>query len=818
MTDTTMTTSPTHHDGIHTSLAQLFGQTINGTQVKTIEIPLFQRDYAQGRQSEQARHVRERFIADLCAALDSGPDIHLDFVFGDVVKDTLYPLDGQQRLTTLFLLHCYLAWHQPKDTTSTQPWHAFHYATRPGAREFCQFLTKCHPEMSEEILSAWLCDQASYLPTWKHDPTIQGMLVVLDSLHQHYRGQASERLNTAWQRLTDPENPAIRFLLLPVAAQQLDNTLYVKMNSRGRPLTEFENFKADLEALLHKNPAIDDASVSAFSRKIDTDWADLFWEYCKDQIKIEIARNGGIDSKDLVDNKCMRYLRFLFEVLAWKHGLPVQTDHGDLKALTVLSEALLGNAAPDARNDFDWIVGAMDVWLENGADGVRKPKAIGALFSLLFTREAHSATTPLRIFNFRDYGDAPVGVDMLHACCMLYGTRPWSLAHTVLLYGVLQGLLRGTALQDFHLRLRLLRNLIEASRSEIRADATRNNMPALLNEVETIMAGGLLADVKTFNQVQVRNEQAKQTLLAAHPTLLGAVHQLEDHELLRGGLTVFDLDPTQLPIIFANRAEQFPILFGNPYQLASAALLAKGNQGRGYQRSSGHRLTYLGAPRRRQAGLWEDHWRIRYNEPTHPSSAALMGLLDDMAAGQSPQTVIDTFLAAPSATKDWRYYIAKYEVMRGEQLEFAGNYVLAPHPGYGICMPKSDSCDNRSNHHDAYLLALANGAGLEPQHIGNQGWPRCFPGYETETRHLELRKSGLKVRCVDNGWLWDTTGLKNPAQLSTFTQILSQYSPQAIPGSSSEWITVIAQQNGMDTEDRIAKGATLLKALIAKGM
>lgn len=801
MTDTAMTTPPTHHDGILTSLAQLFSQSINDTQVKAIAIPLFQRDYAQGRQSEQASQVRERFVADLCAALDGSQNIHLDFVFGDVVDGTLYPLDGQQRLTTLFLLHCYLAWHQPKDTTSTQPWHVFHYATRPGAREFCQFLTKCRPDMGEDVLSAWLCDQASYLPTWKHDPTIQGMLVVLDALHQHYRGQASERLNTAWQRLTDPTNPAISFLLLPVAAQQLDNTLYVKMNSRGRPLTEFENFKADLEALLHKNPAIDGKAVNAFSRKIDTDWADLFWEYCKEQIKIEIARNDGIDSKDLVDNKCMRYLRFLFEVLAWKRNLPVQTGHGDLKALTVLSESLLGNAAPDARNDFDWIVEAMDVWLENGVNGVRKPKAIGALFSLLFTREAHSATTPLRIFNFRDFGDAPVGVDMFHACCMLYGTGPWKLPHTVLLYGVLQGLLQGTSLSDLHPRLRLLRNLIEASRNEIRADNTRNNMPALLSEVEIIMANGPLTEVRTFNQVQARNEQAKQDLVAVHSTLLDVVYRLEDHELLRGGLTVFDLDPTQPPIIFSNRAEQFQILFDNPYQLASAALLAKGNQGRGYQRSSGHHLTYLGAPRRRQAGLWEDHWRIRYNEPTHPSSAALMGLLDDMAAGQSPQTVIDTFLAAPSTTKDWRYYIAKYEVMRGERLEFAGNYVLAPHPGYGVCMPKSDSCDNRSNHHDAYLLALASRAGLEPQHIGNQGWPRCFPGYETEARHLVLRKSGLKVRCVENGWLWDTTGVKDVAQLGAFTQIVGQCGTQAIPGSSSEWITMIAQQSGIDTED-----------------
>ena len=77
----------------------------NGTQVEAIEIPLFQRDYAQGRNTDQARHVRERFIADLCSALDGDKELHLDFVFGDVVNGTLYPLDGQQQLTTLFLLH-----------------------------------------------------------------------------------------------------------------------------------------------------------------------------------------------------------------------------------------------------------------------------------------------------------------------------------------------------------------------------------------------------------------------------------------------------------------------------------------------------------------------------------------------------------------------------------------------------------------------------------------------------------------------------------------------------------------------------------------
>ena len=777
-----------------TSLAQLFGQTINGTQVQAIEIPLFQRDYAQGRRSEQASLVRARFIADLCAALDGSHDLHLDFVFGDVVKGTLYPLDGQQRLTTLFLLHCYLAWHQPE--TAPQPWHAFHYATRPGARKFCEFLTQCRPDMGTATLSAWLCDQARYLPTWKHDPTIQGMLVVLDALHQHYRGRRQERLDAAWQRLTDPNQPAIRFLLLPVAAQKLDNTLYVKMNSRGRPLTEFENFKAELEAFRHKTPAVDRSAVDSFSRKIDTDWADLFWHY-----------RGG---NHLIDEELMRYLRFLMEVRAWQRGHDVQSKEGDLQTLMRLSELLLGSSAAHALEDFAWITQALDIWLETDAHGTRKPKAIAALFSGLFTREASGATTPLRIFNFPDFGEAPVGVDLFHACCALYGTRRWNLPHTVLFHGVLQGLMTGLSLSDLQSRLRLLRNLIEGSEDEIRADNTRNNMPALLREVDKVMAGEPLADVKTFNQVQVRNEQAKRELLAQYPTLLETLNYLEDHDLLRGGLTVFDLASTQTAATFTQRAEQFLKLFDGPFHGVSAALLAKGHEGRAYRVRNGYRFTYLGATKRRQTGLWKDHWRARFNEHPHPSSIALMALLDDMASGKTAQTVVEEFINAPATPKNWRYYLAKYHAMRSPQLEFTGNYVIATGTGYAMCIPKTDSCDSRSYHHDAYLLALVQEAGIAPEHIGNDGWPRCFPGDQTEERHLRLRRSELQLRCLDGGW-----GLSNlptqADQYQAFEQVASKH-------QITNGLCPIPQANGVDTQDRIVIGSALLRDLVAAGL
>ena len=176
-----------------TSFSRLFGQELSGIVIDEIEIPLIQRDYAQGRDSENVKRIRERFVDALYNALipDAGR-IDLDFIFGDVKEGKFYPLDGQQRLTTLFLLHCYLAWRTGV-CAREQSWAKFSYATRPGAREFCDFLVRCQPDVSGK-LSEWIVDQADYLPTWRHDPTIQSMLVVLDAIHVRFAGKQGERV------------------------------------------------------------------------------------------------------------------------------------------------------------------------------------------------------------------------------------------------------------------------------------------------------------------------------------------------------------------------------------------------------------------------------------------------------------------------------------------------------------------------------------------------------------------------------------------------------------------------------------------------
>ncbi len=75
-----------------------------------IEIPIVQRDYVQGRNEAKHKEVRDKFIDDLfnCLTRNNKP-IDLDFIYGKVHDDAFIPIDGQQRLTTLFLLHWYIA-------------------------------------------------------------------------------------------------------------------------------------------------------------------------------------------------------------------------------------------------------------------------------------------------------------------------------------------------------------------------------------------------------------------------------------------------------------------------------------------------------------------------------------------------------------------------------------------------------------------------------------------------------------------------------------------------------------------------------------
>ena len=66
-------------------------------------VPIIQRDYAQGREWQST--LRRRFLKSLFDALSEKKDLKLDFVYGANKIKKFHPIYGQQRLSTLWLLH-----------------------------------------------------------------------------------------------------------------------------------------------------------------------------------------------------------------------------------------------------------------------------------------------------------------------------------------------------------------------------------------------------------------------------------------------------------------------------------------------------------------------------------------------------------------------------------------------------------------------------------------------------------------------------------------------------------------------------------------
>ena len=73
-----------------------------------IEIPIIQRDYAQGRNNSKAADVRKTLVDNMIKAVKEDKSLFFDFVYGRVDNNKFIPFDGQQRLTTIFLFHKYI--------------------------------------------------------------------------------------------------------------------------------------------------------------------------------------------------------------------------------------------------------------------------------------------------------------------------------------------------------------------------------------------------------------------------------------------------------------------------------------------------------------------------------------------------------------------------------------------------------------------------------------------------------------------------------------------------------------------------------------
>lgn len=291
------------------------GKTITFCEMikqNAIFIPKIQRDYVQYRKSNEAN--LNGLLEKLVVALKENKEINLNFIYGycektkinsntdsENILNVFIPIDGQQRLTTLFLLHYYVFSKSGKGVDELK--NKLIYDTRESTNEFIKLLL----DKSEDIfygdvsknIDEKIKNYSWYCSEWDYDVSIKSMLLVLGKIKDAFEKEEVNDFVCYAQKLLT--GCPIKFMIMEIDVKY-GNELYIKMNARGKQLTPFENFKADLLGYL-KNK--DKNLANDIANGLDGTWQNKFFKLWEEDFKNDLG--GEMAYIDLFFKKFFHY-------------------------------------------------------------------------------------------------------------------------------------------------------------------------------------------------------------------------------------------------------------------------------------------------------------------------------------------------------------------------------------------------------------------------------------------------------------------------------------------------------------------------------
>lgn len=298
-----------------TTLHSILSNKIDGLNIsKGIEIPMIQRDYVQGRLNPDSDEIRKQFLENIKETIEvdsiEGKNLQLDFVYGYVENDSFIPLDGQQRLTTLYLVYWYFALKENKIHNYNVQFNRFKYQTRQSTNSFLMklindFTYEDFIQKDKKLISK-IENKKWFFSNWLLDNSITSMINMINDIESVFKN-----VNVDFDKLIQSQT-LITFNFLNINQLGLTDDLYIKMNARGKPLTRFENLKAELGKFIKSHAYNDNYKYTLthsegiknvdvetyFITKIDTIWTDYFWD------KRDIVTN-------LFDDKLLNIISFI---------------------------------------------------------------------------------------------------------------------------------------------------------------------------------------------------------------------------------------------------------------------------------------------------------------------------------------------------------------------------------------------------------------------------------------------------------------------------------------------------------------------------
>lgn len=653
-----------------------------------VVIPPIQRDYAQGRNTEKIRAIRKKFVGDIYKVLsdDSEPEMELDFIYGDVTVDsanggleikTFKPLDGQQRLTTLYLVYWFIAnkLDQKTDGRSRDViiplLKKFTYATRASSRNFCEWLMDFTMDFSsDKKVDEQIKNEPWFLGRWKNDPTIKSMLVMLSEIEEQFVD-----VDESFLEKIASEASRIKFHLLPMSDLGLPDDLYIKMNARGKLLTDFENFKSSFSSILSSKLA------EEFKEKVDKEWTDLFWNLFKNEKDGDIAK--------FVDKGFLNFFWFITDILIRKNDIKCEEEFW----LDRIKEVYKNNDAYAV-----YLFRCLDLF-------ARVEKLDVNPFDLKFyVKEEDFEINKVRLF----YSNAKP--NLFYKCAETYGAKDFAIREQLLLYAFIQIELEDKSVKDNFYRQ--LRNLLDNATDK---NVRNENLNELYKTVDRFIEGIQDPDKLEFTEKQLNEEKEKEEFILLNPGFKEIIYRLEDHIMLRGSIEIFDLNQS-----IEQLGSKFLEIFkpGNNYFETSRAMLVHGFYPQEYR----NRLYRFG---NQKNSSWQEILRSSDSRKNFDNTKKILNLyLKDKIEfpGITDLEAVELYLKPDIIDKDFNYYYLKYNSFvlwksAGSERQTEGFYYwenLAEKPYEGIMLFKTNF---RGRSWKPFLLEVSNR--VENCSIGN---------------------------------------------------------------------------------------------------
>jgi hypothetical protein len=730
-----------------------------------IVIPIIQRDYAQGRNDAKTTKIRKDFLDAIFEVLHQRSNtfhengLELDFIYGFSTisdnKTTFAPIDGQQRLTTLWLLFWYVSIKE-KDKVSIEQKQLlanFRYETRHSTTVFCEQLIKFTPTFEYKSIVEEIKNQSWYFEAWAFDPSIRAMLVMLKDIEQRYSELKSDKV---WDILNHSQNP-FYFYKLDMEKVGLPDDLYIKMNSRGKPLTEFEYFKAGFSEVIKKEDL-----KKRFEKSIDQKWAECIWTIVHDKFK----NDSKIDIALLVDDSFIRLLNFISDILAYKQGIPfIEINHSLDDTIKLYQKE--GNL----------------IFLFDVLDCIVELQKNRPLFwaDLFYASKGDFTKEKTRIF-FQNSN-----INLLEKCLFNYDKegKGFTYPEQLMLHACLIHLLKST--KDFNKAARTIRNLVANSENELR-DTT---IGFSFSEIEDFVESFDFDILDHFKSDQIKEEKDKFNFLNQSNTICEQIYKLEDSDILRGCISIFDLDPK-----IESRSKIFLELFdediiNSDFVNRSNLLLCFGD----YSQNENDLTNLLASAK----GIWRKYITTpAYNKSqlTSKTKMVLMECLDYFDTNHSvsiEMKIEETLEQYEYSHKDWIYYFLKYTRFRNKCNK--GYFYWNDTSSYPLFKMKERQ--RNGYYWDPFLIEIKEQINSSALSLDNGGEMQMILGNDL-----------LQIKSEPNGFLIENKNDPNYQNL-TYNQLIND---KLI---TPEGLLVINQSIGnIDMEDRVSKGVAFIAEMI----